>query len=299
MISRATFPAPMLKMKNIIWLASYPKSGNTWFRVFLSNLIQGGDQPVDINRLERTPIAGSREVFDEAVGVDAADLSYEEIDRLRPEVYRFLSYEAQEVRYLKIHDAYTYIDDGIPLIPTCATRGVIYVIRNPLDVAISFANHSGISIDKSIERINDESFCFNNQPDRLHKQLRQRLLSWGGHVRSWTEAEDLDLFLLRYEDMKRNPVATFTGAVQFIGLNKSPSQIKKALEFSHFSQLQRQEQENGFQERTVDCKAFFNKGESGYWKDILSDEQTNKIIMPHKEVMTRFGYLKENGEPIY
>lgn len=78
-------------MKNIVWLASYPKSGNTWVRVFLTNLLRDSDCPADINQLEMTPIASNRSVFDDVVGMKAADLSYDEVDRLRPEVYRFLS----------------------------------------------------------------------------------------------------------------------------------------------------------------------------------------------------------------
>lgn len=286
-------------MKNIIWLASYPKSGNTWFRVFLTNLLRDNDEPVDINQLDSTPIASARKIFDEAVGIEASDLSHDEVDRLRPEVYRFLSDQAKETRFLKIHDAYTFIESGRPLVPLHATRGVIYFIRNPLDVAVSFANHSGISLDKSIERMNDESFCFSNKPGRLHNQLRQRLLSWGGHVRSWVDNENLDLHVMRYEDMKRKPVKTFTDAVKFAGLQKTTEQIKKALKFSHISEMQRQEQENGFLEKSPVCKAFFHKGQIGYWGEVLSDYQANTIIKAHKDVMERFGYLNRKGEPIF
>ena len=286
-------------MKNIIWLASYPKSGNTWFRVFLTNLLQANDKPADINRLERTPIASARWIFDEAVGIEAADLSYEEIDRLRPEVYEYLSKQTKETRFLKIHDAYTYIDNGRPLVSPDATRGVIYFIRNPLDVAVSFANHSGISIDKSIERMNDESHCFCSRPGKLHNQLRQRLLSWGSHLRSWVDADNLDLHLIRYEEMKHNPEETFTNAVKFAGLEKSHEEIINALKFSHISEMQKQEDEDGFREKAPDCKFFFHKGETGYWRDVLTDDQIKKIIKAHEEVMEMFGYLNSKGEPIY
>ena len=283
-------------MKNIIWLASYPKSGNTWFRIFLTNLLQDKNKPADINQLERTPIASARKIFDEMVGVDAANVSHEEIDSLRPEVYEYLSRQAKETRFFKIHDAYTFVDNGCPLVSFNATRGAIYIIRNPLDVAVSFANHSGVSIDKCIERMNDESFCFCNKPGRLHNQLRQRLLSWGGHVCSWVDAKNLDLHLIRYEDMKHKPVETFTGAVKFAGLEKTSEQIKKALEFSHISEMQRQEQKNGFLEKSASCKSFFNKGELGYWREVLNSRQAKSIIQKHKDVMERFGYLNGKGE---
>ncbi len=76
-------------MSGIYWLASYPKSGNTWLRSFLSNLQQDGDAPADINELATGTIASARDWLDEALGFDSADLSADEIDRLRPAVYRW------------------------------------------------------------------------------------------------------------------------------------------------------------------------------------------------------------------
>jgi hypothetical protein len=286
-------------MKNIFWLASYPKSGNTWFRVFLANLLQDSDKPVNINQLEDTSIASSRWLFEEAVGIEASDLLYEEVDRLRPEVYRFLSNEAKKAVFLKIHDAYTFLDDGRPLVPPEATRGVIYIIRSPLDVAVSFANHSGISIHQSIKRMNNEAYYFCNETDRPGIQLRQQLLSWSGHVRSWMEAEHLDRHLLRFEDMKCKPLETFTGAVKFLGIEKSAEQIQKALEFSHISELQRQEREYGFVEKSAACLSFFHKGEIGSWRGVLTDKQVETIINAHQNVMKQFGYLNVNNEPLF
>lgn len=101
-------------MSNIVWLASYPKSGNTWFRIFLTNLLAEQNQPIDINQLGDTPIASSRWIFDETVGIPAAELTHEEIDHLRPALYRHLSDHAKETLFLKIHDAYTLLDNGTP-----------------------------------------------------------------------------------------------------------------------------------------------------------------------------------------
>lgn len=287
----------MTDKKNITWLASYPKSGNTWFRIFLSNFVRDCDHPADINQLDKTPIASSRKLFDEAVGIDAADLSFDEIDRLRPDLYRYLSRESDEMGFYKIHDAYTYLDTGEPLFPTNATKKAIYIIRNPLDIAISFANHSGISVDESIAHMNNPGYCFCHNPQRQHIQLRQQLLSWSGHVRSWTTARGLDLHLLRYEDMKESPTATFTHAVKFLGLDPNPERISKALAFSSFSRLQQQEQENGFQERHVACQAFFHKGVSGYWREVLNPRQIDAIITHHHETMKQYGYLNALGNP--
>ncbi len=286
-------------MKNIIWLASYPKSGNTWFRVFLTNLLRDNDEPADINRLEGAPIAGARGLFDKAVGIEAADLTHEEVERLRPEVYEYVSNRANETRFLKIHDAYTYIDDcpGKPLVSFNATRGAIYIIRSPLDIAVSFANHSAISIDKAIERMADEKNCFANAPGRLNSQLRQRLLSWSGHVLSWAGAPGLDLHVMRYEDMHAGGEAVFMDAIRFAGLEFPADRVKKALVFSDIREMQRQEKEKGFREKPAHCRVFFRKGKPRDWRDVLNPGQVKKIIAHHGEVMKRFGYLDQDGEP--
>jgi hypothetical protein len=147
--------------------------------------------------------------------------------------------------------------------------------------------------------MNDESYFLCNEPGLVHNQLRQRLLSWSSHVRSWVDAGNLDVHVMKYEDMKRCSLETFTKGAIFAQLEKSPAQIKKALQFSQFNELQRQEQENGFVEKSPECKVFFHKGEIGYWREVLSDYQANTIIKAHKDVMERFGYLNAKGEPVF
>lgn len=288
-------------MNNIIWLASYPKSGNTWFRIFLSNLLREEKTPACINELERTPIASSRHMFDDAVGYGACDLSHEEIDRMRPLVYDYLSQNSDGIQFLKIHDAFTFIDacPRTPMVSYHASRGGIYIIRNPLDLVISFANHYTVSINDAVKKLNNDDFCLLGRIDGIHNQLRQRLLAWCGHVNSWVDAPGLDIHVMRYEDMKLDSLNTFSSAVQFCGLEKNRSQIQEALALSDFTELQRQENEKGFKEKPMNSPAFFNKGKVGYWRDTLTPDQADAIIDKHRDVMNRFGYLDRHGIPVY
>ncbi len=281
--------------KNIIWLASYPKSGNTWFRVFLTNLLNESNQPADINKLNSSPIASSRTLFDEATGLSSGEMSFDEIDNLRPEVYEYLAKKASQTVFHKIHDAYTYNKKGEPLIPESATRGALYFIRNPLDVAVSFAHHSSTTIGKMIELMNSSKHSFCSRPYKQTNQLRQKLLSWSAHVRSWTEKSSFPVHVVRYEDMLFKPEETFAAAASFSGLNFSLKQIRKAVEFSNIKELQRQEQEKGFKEKAPGATSFFRKGETGGWQTALSDEEVKKIIEQHKSVMKKFGYIDNQG----
>ena len=168
-------------MKGIYWLASYPKSGNTWFRAFLANLLAEIKTPININELGGTPTASARFIFDDTTGLDSADLTFEEIDCLRPPVYELLASETEEPVFLKIHDAYTYTSAGVPLVSTTATLGAIYFIRNPLDVAVSFAHHSACEVQEIIDTMGDMDYAFCKSTRKQAIQLRQLLTSWSKH----------------------------------------------------------------------------------------------------------------------
>jgi hypothetical protein len=277
----------------IVWLASYPKSGNTWMRAFLTALLNPDKNGLDINNMVPSTIASSRQLFDEMTGVSASDLLPDEIDRLRPSIYRQNAMESDELLYHKIHDAWIRLPGGEPLIPADVTRAVIYIIRNPLDVAVSFAHHLQTSIDKTIDIMNNPDYAFCDRRDRLANQLRQRLLTWSGHVKSWVDESGLNVLVMRYEDMSAQPEMAFTEAANFIGLQHSSAEIKASLELCDFLKLQKQEEEKGFSEKNARSPSFFRKGTVGDWRNELSKDQVNRIRGEHAEMMRRFGYSDE------
>lgn len=278
-------------MKRVVWLASYPKSGNTWFRAFLANLLRDPDQPVDINELNTGPVASARGPLDAALGYDSADLTHDEIDRMRVEYYLRKGEEEGAPLYLKVHDAYTFLPDGRPMFPPEVTIGALYFVRNPLDVCVSYAHHSGHQLcDKTLRSMGNPNFCVAGRQDRHQEQLRQKMMNWSGHVLSWADAPAQRVLVVRYEDMKAHTEDTFTAAARFIGLPTEPKRIRKAIEFSRFEELKRQEESKGFRERTRAEQSFFRQGETGAGRKTLTREQIEIISRDHAEVMKRFGY---------
>lgn len=282
--------------KGIYWLASYPKSGNTWFRSFLYNLQVNGDAPADINDIETGNIASGRAWLDEVLGFDTAELSADEIERLRPTVYDWARH-SDEVGYHKIHDAYTFTTDGQPLVSHTGTLGALYIIRNPLDVASSAAHHWNVSLDDAIERMGNADMKLAASRKGLNSQVRQRLLSWSQHVLSWVDAPGLSCHVMRYEDMQERPQEAFTAAVRFLKLPDEAARIDKAIQFSRFEVLAQQEAEKGFKERPAHAARFFRQGKSGSWREKLTPSQVDRIVTAHSEVMQRFGYLDASGCP--
>ncbi len=294
----------------IYWLASYPKSGNTWFRVFLAHLIKSISPPpkfkkleipedaIILNHIKTGQIASARLWIDQTLGFDSADLTLDELDLLRPQIYAHLGLAMNKPSHHKIHDAYTKLPTEKPLIPSEGCLGALYFIRNPLDVAISFAHHSHCSIDQSIKNMHKPNFAFCKSAKRQDNQLRQWLLSWSKHVESWEIAqENMPVQFIRYEDMKLNPIETFTKAARFLQIEATDTQIIQAIEKSNIKNLQALEKDNGFREKSAKAASFFRKGIVGDWQETLTSEQILQIIADHQKVMLKYGYLDKNGEP--
>lgn len=288
----------MNRTKGIFWLASYPKSGNTWFRVFLANLINLSSKeksPIylnHVNDLINDHITTSRSWVNEACGYNTVDLTDEELDALLPTLFSQYHEKQSTITYHKNHRAYSYLSDNQPLIPLNNCLGAIYFIRNPLDVAISLANHFNLSIDDAIKMMGDKSFALRYFP------LRQLLFSWSMHVDSWVESGASNLLVLRYEDMLLKPLETFTKATNFLQFKASVPLIEEAITCSSFDKLKQFENEIGFLDKPPQLKHFFRKGIAGDWKTTLNKNQIEKIITEHGEVMKKFGYLTKAYEPI-
>lgn len=277
----------------IYWLASYPKSGNTWVRVFLQNLLGDADTPVAINSLSSHPIASSRAWLEEILGYDLSELSHDEIEEMRPLAYSWAGRELQ-AGYHKVHDACHRTRSGHPLFPGEGCGGAIYIVRNPLDIASSFANHLGCTIDEAIDAMEDPGYELSAPADVMSTQTRQRLFDWSGHVESWIQNREFSVHLERYEDMLADPLSAFGRMVKFLGLTDRGHRLQKAIEFSRFKALKAQEEEVGFRERPLAQRPFFRKGEAGAWKSELSIEQIKRILNKHRPMMQRIGYLESD-----
>jgi aryl sulfotransferase len=288
-----------------IWLASYPKSGNTWFRMLVANLSAQDDIPVDINDLpERGGIASARGPFDYLTLIDSGLLTHEEADKLRPRVYEELARGAEDdeydtpeavppVRFVKVHDAYTLTPGGEPLLAGArGADGAIVIVRDPRDVAPSLANHNGGSIDEAIAFMNDSKSGFCQRTDRQPNQLRQQLPGWSGHIATWLEQADIPVHLIRYEDMKFDTVGTLSRALRFAERIATDDEIRRAVRLADFAQLRSQEQEKGFREapRPHAGGNFFRRGEAGGWRHELTAEQVARIEGEHAPMMRRLEY---------
>ena len=138
-------------LKKIIWLASYPKSGNTWFRMFFSNLLSSSDEPVSINNIMDPNIASQRYLFDNYAGVNSSDLSEQEIGNLRPKVYAALAAELADTIFMK-GPAGAFMEKGFDI----GTKAILQAISEHKGYTVVGGGHSSDAIQKF--KINKKKF---------------------------------------------------------------------------------------------------------------------------------------------
>jgi len=283
-------------LKKIVWLTSYPKSGNTWFRVFLDNALAPPRTIKGINQLVKSTMASSRFLIDHLSGVSSSELTIDETEELRPKVYRKLAEQTDDLLFLKVHDAWKRTQSGDPIFPEEITKAVIYFIRNPLDVAVSFAHHSSKRIDSTIADMNNSSFSFCNNPMKKDHQVKQYMSDWSSHVTSWIDDSGLPIYIIRYEDMLIDTFTTFQKTLNFLDIHIHEVKIQQAIEVSNFDNLQGMEAMEGFKEKPMNQKSFFREGKSGVWRNSLNRSQIDALVHKHHIQMKRFTYLPNYQE---
>ena len=279
------------------YLASYPKSGNTWCRVFITELqrlaAESEPQELNLNRdIETGAIASSRHWLDDQLGVNSCDLSFAELDPLRGRAGESAWLFAEGERFHKVHDAFKSPDSrGRPVVSTVGCRGVVYILRHPEDVVVSLSHFFSWPLEKCVDYLLDPTASL--VPGERHggHQVRQHMGRWDQHVRSWADQPELQVLVMRYEDMLAKGAETFMALAQFLGLATEPALVEQALAKTTIDKLKKlEEQVGGFVEKPEGCERFFRSGRSGEGGEQLSMEQRRRLAKGLAEVMQRFDY---------
>ena len=276
----------------IIWLASYPKSGNTWVRLFLNSLIFTTDSNVNINdiKIEQFP---SRKYFKDIVN---------DIDDMR----EFMQYcnIAQsklnldsKIKFFKTHNAfwrtgiYSFTDDK-------NTMGIIHIVRDPRNVITSIKNHYDYeNYEKALKFMEDEKNIIGIKGSTKEMDLPTLISSWKTHYNSWKNLTTLKsrYILIKYEDLLKDPVNEFNKICSFISkiskLKFSEKNILKAVENTNFENLRKQEQSKGFKEAPKNNNKFFYLGPSNVWQNLLDKNIKDRLEINFKKEMQDLSYL--------
>lgn len=273
-------------MGSIFWLASYPKSGNTWLRAFIANLIADPVEPLPLSELPKYCEDEARpERYSALAGRPSSELDIGELCALRDQVHAQIAAEAAGTVFVKTHNfAGDY--DGHPLHNAAVTAGAAYVVRNPLDVVVSMSHHFGTGIDEAIERLNSDGVGTLN--DELF--VGQVLGSWAGHVESWAALEGPRFPVLRYEDLLEKPGKAFGKLARLLGV-ADRARVERAVRHASFRNLAGMERRDGFVEASDKAGRFFRAGRANQWREALSREQVTRVVEANRDTMKRFKYL--------
>jgi hypothetical protein len=258
--------------QNLIWIGSFPKSGNTWVRAFLGNYFQPTGKNLSINELSSITTSDVRtDWFDKAAGKPFIGTGFDHWFETRVKVLRLIAQSSQGNRFVKTHSKIDRVG-GIDFIMPEVTAAAICIIRNPFDVVISFSRHNDIPIDDAIDRM-----CDHKNISSTDNGILEVLGRWDDHIQSWTKAPGLPRHIMRYEDMVDNPKAAFTALLKFLQVPVDYKTMQKALKETSFSALQKQESSEGFREKPPGMDKFFSTGTYGGWMDKLTPEQMERI----------------------
>jgi len=280
-------------INGIVWLASYPKSGNTWTRTFLHNLfglMEGKDDEHDINQINEFTtwdLAAAR--YEPHLGKAPVDATREEIAAVRPLIQAEIAGQTDGLALVKTHHA-LMMDRGHPTLNFSVTSGAVYLVRNPLDIAISYAHHMNTDIDNTIDHMASKGL----ETAVTERSVYEVYGSWSEHVASWTTKPHRAICILRYEDMLERPQAAFAALARHLLLQPTAAQLNEAIARSSFDKLKAQEEANGFREKPDLAKSFFREGRSGQWEEKLTRRQVREIVKAHGKQMDRFGYLTKD-----
>lgn len=281
-----TEPAMINQPRTLVWLASYPKSGNTWLRAFLANYFIDATAPVSINEMQTISFGdSSAPAYADLGRCNPATLGPAQIAALRERHLERVSRNGQ-VNFVKTHNANIRVA-GRWLIPARLTRAAVYIIRDPRDLVLSYADHFGLDPAAAATAIASAE----NRVPTNSRTVMQFLGNWSDHVRSWARAKDFPVLVLRYEDMLADAQAQFERVLRLIGAPIDTATLAQATRFSGFDALAAQEKAAGFREKGHSQQRFFRKGVSGQWRDALPGDIVKRIGADHGAVMKRHGYL--------
>ena len=255
-------------------------------RSFLANYVLNQKEPYPINELGSFTLSDIRpRFFHEASGRPVEGLSQADTLKLRWKCQELIAGFKNHDHFVKTHSRYGTFKE-CALINHSVSKGAIYLVRNPLDLVISYAAHLGVSIDEAIDAMNGSP----NYTVEADSNVVTVMGSWSEHADSWLTNKNVPRILVRYEDLVKDPTKEFNKILITLGMEVNQNQLDKSIKFSSFSELVKQESVSGFRERPPHAKSFFRQGVSGQWKEILQRSQIKKIIRAHGNVMTKLGY---------
>ncbi|MDP2498404.1 MAG: sulfotransferase domain-containing protein [Candidatus Palauibacterales bacterium] len=262
------------------FVASYPKSGNTWVRMLIGTYLYNAE-----GKFTRTKTSDTNTTpFHNVSPVPLDRLGFEQQMQLRPAAMLQLA-RPPRATLVKSHDA-AVIFKGMAQFAPQFTDRVICVVRDPKDVAPSLADHIGVSIEEAVEKMDEQGFRLKGDNNLAHFTS-----SWSINVKSWLEYDQAPTHFVRYRDLHADTEGELTAILEFLGFEDiDPEAVRRSVEENRFENVRKEEEESGFSEQSDSQDRFFRKGKTGSWREDVPEHLARRIEIDHGAMMRELGY---------
>jgi len=265
----------------IIWLASYPKSGNTLVRSLLSSYFFSNDGEFNFELLKMIDQFPHVKLFNQ-LGIDLDNK--DEVEKNYIEAQKLINKKKDGVQFWKTHNSFCKFENKYAFTDLNNTAGVIYVVRDPRNVVSSYSHHYQKTLNETFKDLTSHTIIRQSKIDKLPVLVG----SWNFNYNSWKQLKPLNKYLLvKYEDLVEDTEKTCEKIINFIfklinsKLEIDKKKLKKAIETTSFDKIQKMEEKNGFSESKIkkngDKIRFFNLGPKNKWEENLDQDLKNRI----------------------
>ena len=282
----------------IFWIASYPKSGNTWIRTLISSYYYTEDGIFNESKIHNIDQFPQKKYFkefkyDKTIVNDTARLWLKAQKKINLD---------KKLRFFKTHNAFGNLN-GNPFTDNTNSIGAIYVVRDPRNVITSLKNHYELNDDQAYSwMINENNYLYDihNFEEDGYSDF-QFISSWSTNYKSWKVQKKIPIKIIKYEDLLNETYLIFKDLINFINLLVNTSEqinrdkLKKVIDSTLFDKLRKEEQDKGFTESVLsrDGKRkipFFNLGPKNDWNKILNIKMVKKIEEVFADSMKDLSY---------
>ena len=277
----------------IIWLASYPKSGNTWVRSLLSAYYYSKNGNFNFELLKNIDVYPQQKYFDVKIDKPGEINSYWDISQ-----EKIIS--KKKIKILKTHNSLLELN-GKNFTKPQYTLGIIYIVRDPRNVITSLKNHYDLDYEQSLDfMLNEKKYIYDIREKNDYADFHF-LSSWSNHYKSWINNNLFKKMVIKYEDLEKNTYKTIKNLITYINglyqVNEKIDEIKinNCIKTTSFEILKHKEKKEGFSESIYSEKTkkkidFFHLGSKNKWREVVPKEFHEKINNIFKEDLKNLKY---------
>ena len=276
----------------IIWIASYPKSGNTYLRSFISSYFFSKKGKFDFNLLLNVLQFPS-------VKFTKKNLN-SKLEASQNWIYNQKQFfSGENIHFIKTHNTLDHYE-GNNFTSKNLSLGAIYIVRDPRNLITSMTHHYSLNYDQAYKKLIDQNASLLERSLENDFSNFTFLGSWSSHYKSWKNSKDFETLFLKYEDLENNKYETFKKIVQFINnlkkkkISINEKKLLNSIKSTNFSNLRNKEENEGFEEsvysKSGEKKRFFNLGFNNRWQKILPKNILLKLNNNLQNDLNDLGY---------